>query len=703
MSASNKTKIVGCVARSLAVSLVLAVVGLTACTNSLSGAQEKNIGDTGVCITIPKMSPFIEEMIANLSEDRGSDAERVFIAADSVKVSLLNVTDAVVATATSSDDVVSLNAAPGDYTVRVEVYNEENSSTIPVVAGEEAVTIVEGEVARVTVNCRPYNAATLDYRPQTVHLTPSEWEEYDNSYVYGQENWFSFTATSDTTWLRMIPADASKPGYVVTIYDDDSNIIQSYSPMYLRCQTEYLLFDTIVGESYHVGCIAVDSYYQGSKTNAAGDFSIALHRPLFSGAVCETDDVWLIPSLEEGLYLVYKEGLEEAELTVSYAEEGCTVSVNGVPASGYVLTIDLSNAANTIEISTVIDGFTYTEAWVLKTCAATVLNPSIGYTDIPVPIGGRDKAWVYVPVTAGTEYTVDEKLSDAFFATATLYDNGSEVDSMDMASWVFWKTSMSCTPTSSALLVSLDQMWWQNQFVVPLRVRPSDVNDSPYLEGVSGTLTVSYAQSTSSSVEEEYFAIIDEDGDTVTATAECTSAPLGVDVDDVDFDVSPSGSNLTLSFNRYAPAGEYTFTLTLNDGQGCNGENGVDGSSTVEIPITVTVEDRMPVAVLTSDVDGVAVGTLITMEGMISDDPDIQAASVEFSFTESPPDSQSKLSTPISTTNNGSIEWSSSFTPDVGGYYTVQMAYTHGSEDFTVIKRISVMGSGQGGINVSID
>lgn len=703
MSSSNKTKILGYVARSLAVALVLAAAGLTACTNSLSGTQEGTIGATGVRITIPKMSPFIEEMMSNLSEDRGSDAERVFIAADSVKVSLLDASDTVVATANSNDYIVSLNAAPGDYTVRVEVFNEENSTTVPVVAGEEAVTIIEGEVTRVTVNCRPYIGATLNYTPQTVSLTPSEWEEYDNSYVYGQEKWFSFTATSDTTWLRMIPADSSKPGYVVTVYDDDSNIVESYSPIYLRCQTEYMILPTASGETYHVGCIAVDAYYKGDHTVPAGDFSIALHRPLFSGAVCETDDVWLIPSLEEGLYLVYKEGLTTAELAVSYAEADCTASVNGEPVSGSVLTIDLSNTTNTIEISTIIDGFAYTESWVLKTRSARVLNPSIEFTNISVPVGARDKSWVYIPVTPGIEYTVDDQLSDAFFAKAALYDDGEQVDSLQMVSWS-WDTSMSATATGNALLISLVQNWWQNQFDVPLRVRPSNANNSPYLQGVSGPLAVTYLQTLMSNIENEYLYISDDDGDTVTASAECTSTPSGVAVEDIDFGVSGSGYNVQLSFDTHAPAGEYRFTLTLDDGQGYDGTDGLNDPSVVEIPVVVTLAGIEPRAILDSEDDGVSIDTLVTIKGGITNDPDIQAGSIEFELIEKPLESALVLSTLLSSENFGVItEWTVSFTPDRGGYYTIQMSYKHDGDVYTVSKRISIVDSEQGGINVTID
>ncbi len=642
-------------------------------------------------------------MKSNLAEDRGSDAERVFIAADSVKVSLLNASNTVVATANSNDYIVSLNAAPGVYTVRVEVFNEQNSSTVPVVVGEKLVTLVGGEVAQVMVNCRPYNAATLDYTPQSVSLTPSEWEEYDNSYVYGQEKWFSFEASSDTTWLRMIPADASKPGYVVTIYDDDSNMIESYSPMYLRCQTEYMMFDTVVDESYHVGCIAVDSYYEGDHTVPAGDFSIALHRPLLSVAISETDDVWLIESLEEGPYLVYKDGLETAEISVSYEEEGCTASVNGGSASESVLTIDLSNATNTIEISTIIDGFTYTESWVLKTRSARVLNPSIEFTNISVPVGARDKSWVYIPVTPDIEYVVDEQLPDVFYANAVLYDDGIPKDSMQMAYWNSWNPDMSCTATGSALLVSLGQMFWQDQFDVPLRVRPSNANNSPYLEGVSGPLAVSYMQTLMSSIENEYLYISDEDGDTVTASAECTSAPSGVALEDVDFGVNVSGRNLALSFDRYAPAGEYRFTLTLDDGHGYDGTEGLNDPSVVEIPVVVTLEGIEPVAILESDGDGVPIDTLVTVTGFLSNDPDIQAGSIEFELIEKPLDSVSLLSTPLSEDFETSTVWTVSFTPDRGGYYTIQMSYMHGQEACTVSKRISVVDSEQGGINVTID
>jgi len=115
--------------------------------------------------------------------------------------------------------------------------------------------------------------------------------------------------------------------------------------------------------------------------------------------------------------------------------------------------------------------------------------------------------------------------------------------------------------------------------------------------------------------------------------------------------------------------GEYIVRLVVNDG--------VEDSLTDDISITVTEEisNKTPVANAGDD-QAVSVGTLVTLNGTQSSDPDLDILTYKWEFQAVPKNS----STLLSNISSPSPE----FTPDVAGIYTIQLTVNDGSVDSNI-------------------
>lgn len=698
----------------------LLLFGMAACSNELAQSPVATDSATGVKVSIPLFSPFFNEVLGDTIASRGPSTNRMYIGVSSVRVTLFDQVNTQVlvenlditiasANAVSSDgkpiystsDICTLNALPGDYTVRVEVFNAKNSLLVPVVQGEKAITITDGTIESALVTCFPVNPEPLAYEHVVVDLEPTVWEQSINQIDVGQEKWFSFTATAIYQCFRIIPEDPGITGHIITVYDSHNNLVDSYSPMNTDNQSEYFMVNTTPGDTYYVGCITVDRSYDFLHEEHAGSFSIALHQPLLSEIISATTDTMIFGGPADGVSLVAKEGLTSADISIIYVEAGCVATLDGVPVNGTTASINLANEVSILDIDCEINGVTHTERWYIKTEIAKALAHSEEYEEIHLDENRHERTWLYLQTNPGVEYQVFEN-STTYNVQTRFYDSTGEY-LPSTTRWFGDYRIYTYTADVEPLFISSNLRWYETEVYSLFRIRESLKNSSPMIDDAYSIVSLSVMQSRESDIETVQFEVYDPDGDTLSVSASCTQTPPNVSSDQVSFSARVSGSYLNLEMDRFAPAGDYSFLVELDDSQGFDGTDGTNEASVIQIPVNVTVQDISCLARMDVSAFSIATGSTVSIEVTLTADPDLDPDSIELTLPGIPGGSTAVLSEPVASVMLGNITATAEFTPDIIGTYFVQFQYTCNGETRTILKQISAYDDTQGGINVTID
>ena len=194
--------------------------------------SQKNVN---VTINVPTISPALK---IKLNEATTANA-RMYLTASSMKV-ILKQNGNVVSTMNSNPNYFASNgwgltasfaADPGSgYTVEVRLFNNNNSTTEPVVEGEsDPFTVTAGESTSVSVGCLPVNPVTLSENTlsNTVDLSPFNYDMGSDFVIsIGQEAWFKVdasTVTSGQVTMELIPDDPLKNGGLIAGFSPDVN------------------------------------------------------------------------------------------------------------------------------------------------------------------------------------------------------------------------------------------------------------------------------------------------------------------------------------------------------------------------------------------------------------------------------------------------------------------------------------------------
>ena len=256
------------------------------------------------------------------------------------------------------------------------------------------------------------------------------------------------------------------------------------------------------------------------------------------------------------------------------------------------------------------------------------------------------------------------------------------------------------TPATDGYLLLKVSSFDSSLQVIGLRVYERG-NNSPIMTSGSSFST---QQTISSSTSTHYIYYSDPDGDSISASISCTEAPPDVDMASVIsyYDFYSSYGYWEVYVQRNLPAGEYTLTLVLNDGQDFDGLDGVNAPSRVEIPITMTITNMVPVLSLSADYSLYAIGTTVSLSFSVALDPDLDSDSLAFSIKSAPEGATVTISDGAFKVESSSITGTATFTPDVAGEWIIAVTGMEASEPVSGTVTFAVYSATQGGVEFNV-
>jgi|GEM_PF-3521726 hypothetical protein len=221
--------------------VVLAVTILfAACSSGLVGsasATSLKAGYGGFKVAVPAIAPWVlagEGKGKSLSANAG----RALCAADSVTFTVMQGSTQVTSWSESPYSSGNLtNGAlastqsqtipAGSYTLSVNIYNDANSITVPIVAGTQNFSIASGVTTTVTVVCTPPSSNSLTIGTSLSADLGAPWVFTSGGWLtsHGAETWFNFTAASTNTLVSITPSSGSTDVPVFAVFDSTGNLI----------------------------------------------------------------------------------------------------------------------------------------------------------------------------------------------------------------------------------------------------------------------------------------------------------------------------------------------------------------------------------------------------------------------------------------------------------------------------------------------
>ena len=248
--------------------LLSALLFITACGGL--GMTETMTGEpaTGtVSLALPTISATLLTAIEKLetgTADRGLTSSRAFLFLSRIDIGLYDAGGSLIDSQTVTvipDDpgetYVSLIIPTGTgYTLSIDAYNTENSLTEPVVSGESAAfDIIAGEVTLITIICVPTAPIILTETVDSGEIDLVPTIIGDSSLSIGEEAWFSFTPSTSLTELNLIQTENTSISQYLFIYDQIEGFLTTGG---LDSMSNSLIFPTLPGQTYYIGCIDVE-------------------------------------------------------------------------------------------------------------------------------------------------------------------------------------------------------------------------------------------------------------------------------------------------------------------------------------------------------------------------------------------------------------------------------------------------------------
>jgi hypothetical protein len=666
-------------------------------TQEPAGQDPSLVTQGTVTLSIPCVSPVLQalhaEVLAKTSASRAyafADRMTIVVHSGGTEIDSLDISVAT----SGSNLVAAMLLDPGTYTATVEIYNHQNSIDNPVVRGVKEFTVTANTTTPVSVGCIPIDPVPLGGVYQTPTLEPGLRNNNSNFYYsFGSEVWYSFTAEETEARLKHLSVDSGN--FIVALYDSTGR--NKGSAINLYYESSAITFsDLTIGETYYLLCTSYDRSTDGNSTfNDNGIYQIKLQYNMYES---------ITPSVSEGAFMALAATTDNlsfvladtSALTLSLVlRSGVSASWNGTPIEDASVTIA---GAGTITFS---DG-TETQAVSVSLTSATTMPLDEAWTDVSA--SSSTSMYSAVPVSSGIPILVewnstnDGDGSYSGYCYLSAYDMGTGTSYFTSGSYGYGSNARMITPAADGYLLLKVISYYSSLQTIGLRVYEK-VNRSP---AVTSGSTFSLVQTMSSSTSSQYIFYSDPDGDSIGASISCTEAPPEVDMASVI-----SSSNLYDSYGyvyvqRNLPAGEYTLTLVLNDGQDFDGLDGVNAPSRVEIPITMTITNMVPVLSLSADYSLYAIGTTVSLSFSVPLDPDLDSDSLAFSIKSAPEGATVTISDGAFTVESSSITGTATFTPDVAGKWIIAVTGTEASEPVSGTVTFAVYSATQGGVEFNV-
>ncbi len=395
--------------------------------------------DCTVQISIPLVSDYIAEQLVKdtgvLTNSRGFFFANKFVAtlySNSQVVQSENISTDIYSSIDSGKDL-SITIPAGTYTLKVDIYNINNSDTIPVVSGiSDEFTVLSGQVVPVSVSPIPVNAESItlgesilfsedDFLPTVVKMTTQGYE-----IIPGSEKWYSFIATSNKTKVDILSNNLSSSPFNYNTKRFSYTVLSSSGQRLFSND----LFYTQVGETYYIGILFVEN------SISLGQASDNLISPTITADFCvkpavDFDDlndniaaaIELSPdnSIYTGAFekigdIDYFKFSGEATKKYKFKIKSSYIQINQRDANGFIVySKNLSNGYNEIESS-----FLNSRTIIFE--CNSINSPYSRYTVAVEEIGQMD---IEVNVLFTDSFLSSSDLEVALFRGETLIDSKS--------------------------------------------------------------------------------------------------------------------------------------------------------------------------------------------------------------------------------------------------------------------------------------
>lgn len=177
-----------------------------------------------------------------------------------------------------NNDTISHEMAleAGTYTATVEVFNNSESTEIPVLRGEATdVVVVKGKEQNLNIVLEPVNPTVITFGTQvdvgeieatTAEALGSDYDELTFTYELGGEKWYKFTAQGDYTKLDFVRDELNKYESFA-IFDKAGNRTTFFDDIIYKTETgeEYFIVAAkmILGENF----LRLSAIDQGTSFN----------------------------------------------------------------------------------------------------------------------------------------------------------------------------------------------------------------------------------------------------------------------------------------------------------------------------------------------------------------------------------------------------------------------------------------------------
>ncbi len=243
---------------------VLLVLFIFGCDNF---QDIKTVDEKGsITFTIPSVSSSALDLLLDrdIKKDKLDSKSRALIAADFIEYTVYSGTE-VAETGSSTIDgqfygEITIQLAPGTYTMVVDVFNTDNSITEPVVtASSSTFSVTSGTISDVYMTAIPNSAVAITEADSLV-LNSSDFIDtivnIDTGEVsLGSEQWYSFTATSDNVSVIMDFTEGEySTEFAIWICDENGHIITQLQTI----ENTYGVLSNAAGQTYYLGILYAD-------------------------------------------------------------------------------------------------------------------------------------------------------------------------------------------------------------------------------------------------------------------------------------------------------------------------------------------------------------------------------------------------------------------------------------------------------------
>jgi hypothetical protein len=286
---------------SLAAAGLIFLAALTGCKGMIDTPD-----DTGtVSLGINRINPVLMEGTGwTAKEFDPGDKGMLFV--EEVSVTITGDSEGLVVDETYSIDGESqveldyvLN--PDNYTITVEIYNDNVDPANPVVSGSGTFSLSAGAQETVEVFCTPWNPSNLGEgdNSELQSLLPTIQDVTIENVTIGGEAWFEICPSTNLTTFEISPSKPAKWGGVGAVFDDTGVVINTEHHFGSQRRGMYIFggygvpsadapmswtFETTPGATYYVGVANMQYIMDGEILVYGGDFFV-------SYSPCTTDAV----------------------------------------------------------------------------------------------------------------------------------------------------------------------------------------------------------------------------------------------------------------------------------------------------------------------------------------------------------------------------------------------------------------------------